>query len=760
MIRLTHLCGFGVAIDVPDAEIVDLPQPNIILIMTDDQDYQSAQNPTYMPKLHALIREEGTEFVNAFAQLPLCTPSRACMLTGQSAHNHGVIANRLPNGGVEKFLSQEDNTVPLWLQEHGYTTGFIGKYLNGYGLAGRAQDSHRFPPGWDDWRGHIGQSYYGDGNGVTLCENGTPVDYDPTDYIVDVLAAHAVTFVGTATEPFYLQVCPVAPHSVAEYAPRHASLFTSETDFLDEPNFNPSDVSNLPWHFRQLDPLDAPKIAEFRAEYINRLRALAAVDDMIEDIVDQLTTRGVIGNTFIVFMGDNGVAMGAHRVRSKGALYDAVAKVPLVMRGPGVPAGHTRISLVDNVDVVATILDFAQVLPFDTEDLQRPLDGNSFRALFADPDALWKTEQFLEVFPSNDEEEEDGFIAVDKEYGFGVRTATRLYTEYFSKDYGRERELYDLTLDPWQMTNLINITTDQVASGYAADLSELQISLANWTAPVIEQGARQATVPRGLYDIFLQLGMASTVEGGTADMLFCWDAGSKLCTYLDPDPDIKRILDLKADQPVHTYNRAGTGDGPTPNGEAGRMSKDEYFSFDGGDYFGLIGTENTPETETIHKEGAKFTAVGMIWPGDLGARQGIYGTNGGDLNSIGAELTIEQTTGFLRFRATNGSGTACLDVSSTAGLVAGQWNFFAASIDEAANVSRFCVNGTHSASTATYTSPSAADATYLADAAAAGNAALKLRSGTRLAQLATLIRDMDEDELEALWRRTRVRFEI
>lgn len=465
MLKLTHLCGFGAAITVPVPEIVEVPPPNIILILTDDQDYQSAQNPLFMPKLHALLRQPGTEFSNAFAQQPLCTPSRASWFTGQSAHNHGVTGNRLPDGGVEKFLSEEDNTVPLWLQAAGYTTGFIGKYLNGYGLAGRAQDSHRFPPGWDDWRGQIGQSYYGDGNGITLCENGEPVDYLPTEYVVDILSTHAQNFIATAVQPFYLQVAPVAPHSTAEWATRHDGLFTTEENFLNEPNFNPADVTNRPWHIRQLSALTSEGIEGMREEYRGRLRALAAVDDMIEDIVDALTLRGILNDTVIVFMGDNGVALGAHRVRSKGALYDAVTKVPCVIRGPGISAGQVRTSLIDNLDVVATLLDIAQVTPFALSALRRALDGQSFRALFADPGALWKTEQYFEVYPSNDVEDDNGFIHEDHEFAFGVRTATRLYTEYFSAQFGRERELYDLTLDPWQMNNIIDIATDQIPAG-------------------------------------------------------------------------------------------------------------------------------------------------------------------------------------------------------------------------------------------------------------------------------------------------------
>lgn len=756
-----EVCGTCVPSTV---ESFDVPQPNIVLIVTDDQDYQTiSKSADFMPKLHQHLRQAGTYFPNAFSQFPLCTPARCSFLTGLSGHNHGVIANRLPTGGVEKFLPQEDNTVPLWMQEHGYTTGFAGKYLNGYGLSGRAQDSHNFPPGWDDWRGQIGQSYYGDGNGVTLCENGEPVDYEPTDYVVDVISEHAVNFVTTAVEPFYMQVCPVAPHSVAEFAVRHADLFTDETNFLNEPNFNPADVSNRPWHIRRLDPLTPEKVAEDRLEYINRLRALAAVDDMIEAIVNALTTRGIINNTVIVFMPDNGVAIGAHRVRSKGALYDAVTKVGLVMRGPGIPADVTVESMVDTVDVVATILDFAQVTPFDVQDLQRPLDGASFRALLADPEALWKTEQFFEVFPANDAEDEDGLILVDREHAFGLRTAERLYTEYFSSDYGRERELYDLTLDPWQMDNLVDVTTDKLTdTDYAADLNELQVSLANRVSPIIYVGATQPPLPRGLYDILLQLGLVFAVEDTNPDCMFVLDFGSKLCTKLAVDTH--RVVDLKADQPVHSWHLGGGGslnsEDPTPHGEAGGMSREEYYEFDGTQFFTRVGATNTAEIESLHKDGALLTAVGMIWIDNLAASHGVFGTNGGDLDSIGVGLSIP-TTGLLRFRASNGSGVAALSVTSTAALIAGRWNFFAVSIDEAANVSRFNINGVASISTGTYASPSAANASFLMELASLGNdATTPLRAGDRLAQLAMFTSAMSADELEAIWQRSRVRFGI
>ncbi len=115
--------------------------PNILVIMTDDQ---TVEQMRAMPKTQALLAARGTTFANSFVDDSLCCPSRSTFLTGQYAHNHGVRANGGPHGGYVHL--DHTNTLPLWLQEAGYYTAHVGKYLNNYGKSSLAP-----PPGWSRW---------------------------------------------------------------------------------------------------------------------------------------------------------------------------------------------------------------------------------------------------------------------------------------------------------------------------------------------------------------------------------------------------------------------------------------------------------------------------------------------------------------------------------------------------------------------------------------------------------------------------------
>ena len=117
-------------------------KPNIILILTDDQPYQTMQ---YMPTVQKELVAKGVNFTNAYVTTPLCCPSRSSILTGLYVHNHGVKTNRIPLGGATVF--DDSSTLPVWLQSAGYRTALMGKYLNDYD----ALPEGYIPPGWDEW---------------------------------------------------------------------------------------------------------------------------------------------------------------------------------------------------------------------------------------------------------------------------------------------------------------------------------------------------------------------------------------------------------------------------------------------------------------------------------------------------------------------------------------------------------------------------------------------------------------------------------
>ena len=165
-------------------------RPNVVMIMTDDQTVESMR---VMPNVKALLADQGVTFDNSFVSYSLCCPSRATYLTGQYAHNHGVMGNAAPNGGYYKLDST--NTLPVWLQRGGYQTMHIGKYLNGYGT----RNADEVPPGWGLWYGSVDPTTYRFYN-YTLNENGRTVNYGTgtANYQTDVYAQKAVNLIAAS----------------------------------------------------------------------------------------------------------------------------------------------------------------------------------------------------------------------------------------------------------------------------------------------------------------------------------------------------------------------------------------------------------------------------------------------------------------------------------------------------------------------------------------------------------------------------------
>src|SRR5215212_10340036 len=202
-------------------------RPNLIIILTDDQDLSSL---AYMPKTLELLGAQGMTFRNYFVPLSLCCPSRATLLTGLYAHNHKVYTNFPPDGGFERFAAQghEEKTLATALHDAGYRTALLGKYLNGYP---KATDPSYVPPGWDEWDALVAEAPAGGGYiDYALNENGRRVGYgsEPEDYSTNVLSAKATDFIARTTaadQPFFLYLAPFAPHAPSIPATRHAEAF-------------------------------------------------------------------------------------------------------------------------------------------------------------------------------------------------------------------------------------------------------------------------------------------------------------------------------------------------------------------------------------------------------------------------------------------------------------------------------------------------------------------------------------------------------
>ena len=363
--------------------------PHVILITTDDQ---TVRDMVAMPQTQALIGGAGISFTNAYTSYPLCCPSRATLLTGQHAHNHGVLGNTAPDGGYE--MLKDDETLPVWLDRSNYRSIHIGKLPNGYG----ATDPAYVPPGWGPFP--TGGEFYGflpdppsAYTGFKLNENGVPTQYLPTDYQSDVYADMAVSRIGDHLttfpgRPLFMEVMFFAPHDPAIPAPRHDGAFSTALIPTDA-SFNEKNAKDKPGWLRAVNRMGPGLISKVQSRYQNRLETLLAVDDAVTKIVNELDAQGVLDETYIVFTSDNGYMQGQHRLhQGKFVAYDPSSKVPLLIRGPGIPPGSISKELVSNVDIVPTILDAANATPGVTQ------DGRSLLPFAADP-ALRSTRPIL-----------------------------------------------------------------------------------------------------------------------------------------------------------------------------------------------------------------------------------------------------------------------------------------------------------------------------------------------------------------------------
>lgn len=404
----------------------DSPRLNVLVIVTDDQSFDSIPRAVpVMPYLQARALDpldHWVVFTHAFVNTPLCCPSRATMLTGRYAHRTGVLGN------ADGARLDEGETLATWLDDAGYETAFVGKYLNGYPF-GRGP---YVPAGWDRWWGKQQggpESIYHD---FTVIEQGVPVRYGADAYSTDVFADAAVGFIERAPldRPFFLWFAPTAPHPPAEPAPRHAGRY-ADLSLPRPPSLGEADASDKPSWVRALPLLDTARIEELERAKRLSFETLLAVDEAVRRIVDALRGRGELEETVIVFTSDNGLAFGEHRWDRKSCPYEECIRVPLLVRVPRL-AHRVEAALVSAVDLTPTILDLAAARA------GVPLDGVSLLPLLRGGPAP-RREVYLEFAG-------DPRVPAWR----ALRRPGWLYVELATG----ERELYDLRADPFELVNL------------------------------------------------------------------------------------------------------------------------------------------------------------------------------------------------------------------------------------------------------------------------------------------------------------------
>ncbi|MEU6554402.1 sulfatase [Streptomyces sp. NPDC046915] len=421
--------------------------PNVVYVLTDDLAWNLVK---YMPHVRQM-EENGTTFTNFFVTDSLCCPSRSSIFTGQYPHNTGVFTNNGNDGGYGAFMRNNDEQKSFGpaLQRAGYRTGFMGKYLNGYQPGDRHGTSKPYvPPGWDEW--DVAGDGYPEFN-YNLNENGRVVRYghEPRDYLTDVLSKKATSFIRSSAKsgkPFMLEVATFAPHGPFTPAPRdentYPGLTAPRTDAYDKATLN------APKWQQALSPLTSKEQQDIDEKFAKRVRSVQAVDMMIGRLENTLEAQGLAGDTYIVFGSDNGFHMGEHRLRpGKQTAYDTDIKVPMMVTGPGVPAGRHVSQLAENIDMNPTFQELAGVKPPST------VDGRSLAGLMhGRTEEDWRQALLVEhhrAASKNGDPDAASDNSGDPPDYEALRTADALYVEYADG----ESEFYSTTSDPDELNN-------------------------------------------------------------------------------------------------------------------------------------------------------------------------------------------------------------------------------------------------------------------------------------------------------------------
>lgn len=366
-LAVVSLCAFLTTSTGPRLLAQHVDPPNVVLIVSDDQrpdTIAALGNPLIRtPALDRLVRM-GTAFDNAICANPICTPSRAEILTGCSG-----IRNRVFDFG--RTIDPQLPTLPEPFADAGYATWYCGKWHNN----GQPKDhgySHtrglytggggKWAQPQVDYRGHAVTGYTGwifrDQDGSPLPELGVGL----TANISEIIADAAVGVITSSERPFFLHVNFTAPHDPLLIPPGDAYGYSSEQMRLPE-NFRPThpfDHGNT--NGRDENVVPPPRTEQ---EVLSDLAAYYSVithmDAQIGRIIDALDQRDMLEQTIIVFCSDHGLAMGSHGLRGKQNQYDHTIRVPLILVGPGVPENRRSKGHVYLRDLFPTLCELAAV---------------------------------------------------------------------------------------------------------------------------------------------------------------------------------------------------------------------------------------------------------------------------------------------------------------------------------------------------------------------------------------------------------------
>ncbi|KAG5763455.1 hypothetical protein H9Q72_008445 [Fusarium xylarioides] len=448
---------FGVLASLVASVASAKTRPNIILVLVDDQDVHM-ESLKHMPLLKKQMADEGTLYTSHYCTTAICCPARVSILTGRLSHNTNVTDVVAPYGGYPKFISEglNSNYLPIWLQEAGYSTYYTGKLFNAHTV-----ENYDKPhaAGWTSSDFLLDPFTYSYWNATWQKDQGAPISQ-----------AHA------ARKPFLIGSAPIAPHTEVVPKPdtyngtisptdpsiqplilppkpakRHADMFR-DLKVPRTPNFNPKEPSGVNWVAQR--PRLSQTYIDYGDEFFRlRLESLQAVDEMVDRIVKELESLDIIDNIYIIYTSDNGYHISQHRLPpGKQCGFEEDINVPLLIRGPGVPKGVVSDAMTSHTDLAPSIFRMAGIKPRPEFDgLAVPLtDGELERGNESRAEHVG-----IEFWGLVVDEGIDSVILSDLNTYKGIRLHSKDYNLYYAVHCTNEHELYDMTVDPYQINNLL-----------------------------------------------------------------------------------------------------------------------------------------------------------------------------------------------------------------------------------------------------------------------------------------------------------------
>lgn len=421
-------------------------RPNIILLMADQLTVFALQNYgnriVKAPHIAALS-ENGVTFDSAYCNFPICAPSRYSMLTGRLPHAIEAFDNA-------SELAAAQPTLLHYLRRLGYSTTLSGKMhfvgpdqLHGYG---ERLNTDIYPAdfAWvPDWKAGPRNAPTGISMRAVVeagpCIRSLQLDYDDETAFLARQKIYDLAR-GDRNRPFFLTVSFSHPHSPytapQEYWDRYRH------DDIDMPRTGPIPLDELDTHSRWLYYSHGRDRIEVTDEHVRNARhayygMVSYVDDKIGELMATLRQVGLLDDSIVIFTSDHGEMLGERGMWYKQTFFESAARVPLIMSGPGIGKGHRVRRNVSLVDLMPTVLAFADD---GNVNVNTPLDGADLTPL-----ACGGTMQ--------------GPDRVVSEYSdMGVCAPCRMVREGSYKYiyvHGHEPMLFDLSRDPLERDNLM-----------------------------------------------------------------------------------------------------------------------------------------------------------------------------------------------------------------------------------------------------------------------------------------------------------------